>query len=277
MRPPTVSVVIPAFNEERRLPQLIETLARSAERDLAAAGLELLEAIVVDDGSTDRTDEVLRREVPGNPLLRSVLIGPPNHGKGRAVARGVSEARGELVLFADVDLSIPLSEAAKLAELLRSGAEVAIGSKSLDRSLVRTSSRRVYMGRAFNLFVRPLSGLPFGDTQCGFKLMRTQVARELLEHQISEGFAFDVELLMRARMRGLRIAEAAVICIHDDDSRVGVVGAPAQMLRDLVRLAYRLRVRGEWSAGRRQVPPPPDARGTTLDTPADAFVAGRGE
>ena len=243
MRPPTLSLIVPAYNEERRLPRLIDELRGRARIDLQTAGLELVETIVVDDGSVDDGAEVLRRgadEVPGIvPLIR----GGANEGKGAATAAGVRIAQGELVLLTDVDLAAPLAEAEKLRRAIDNGADIAIGSRVIDRSaVVGIPPHRRLMGRAFNGFVRALSGLPYRDTQCGFKLMRTEVARELMQEQITPGFAFDVELLMRARKRGLSIAEVPVAYNHDPDSTIAAASASFGMLRDLARLARRLRV-----------------------------------
>jgi glycosyltransferase involved in cell wall biosynthesis len=237
----TVSVVVPAFNEESRLPRLLEVVDATGSEEFARAGLQLLEVIVVDDGSTDRTPEVLA-ETAETPWLRPVITRKPNVGKGSAVRRGVRRARGELVLICDTDLATPLREVAKLNRALAGGADVAIGSRALDPRLEREMPRyRRLAGRAFNLGMRILTGLPFRDTQCGFKLMPTAVAQTLLREQLVSGFAFDVEILMRARNAGLRIEEVPVVYVHDHDTRVAMASATAQMGRDVMKLAVRLR------------------------------------
>jgi dolichyl-phosphate beta-glucosyltransferase len=242
---PTVSLVIPSYNEERRLPRLADALRTNAASDLAGSGLELVEAIVVDDGSLDGSADVLRRESPATPLLAPLIRAGANEGKGAAVKAGIELARGELVLVSDVDLAAPLTEAGKLREALDAGAAIAIGSRALGGSDVTgiPLSRRV-MGRVFNGLVRTLSGLPYRDTQCGFKLIRADVARELMSEQLAPGFAFDVELLMRARRRGLAIAEVPVAYHHDPDSSIHAAGASFGMARDVARLARALRGRG---------------------------------
>ena len=215
-----VSVVVPAFNEESRLPRLLDEVEATASREFAKAGLRLFEVIVVDDGSTDGTPQVLTG-ASALPWLRPVITRKPNVGKGSAVRRGVRRARGELVLICDTDLATPLGEVRKLHDALANGADVAIGSRALDPRLEREMPRyRRLAGRAFNLGMRVLTGLPFRDTQCGFKLMPTAVAQTLLREQLVSGFAFDVEVLMRARNAGLRVEEVPVVYVHDADTRV---------------------------------------------------------
>jgi glycosyltransferase involved in cell wall biosynthesis len=240
----TLSLVIPAFNEEARLPTLLQALAGSAGAATAAAELDLIEVVLVDDGSSDGTRRMLREAEAENPRVRSLLGSGANRGKGAAIAEGVRHARGDYVLLADVDLSTPLEELPKLAAALRGGADIAIGSRGLPGSVVeRGPAHRKLTGRTFSGAVRVLTGLRLRDTQNGFKLLPAEVARELLSEQICEGFAFDVELLLRADMAGLRIAEVPVLYIHDSRSRVQVASASVEMLRDVALLAYRLRPR----------------------------------
>jgi glycosyltransferase involved in cell wall biosynthesis len=237
----TLSLVIPAYDEEARLPALLETLATSAEGAVAEAGFALREALVVDDGSEDRTAAILAEAEATHPKLRAVSAGERNAGKGAAVAAGVRQATGEYVLIADVDLSTPLGELPKLGDAIRAGADVAIGSRALDRTVVdRGPNHRKLMGKAFNGAVRLMTGLELRDTQCGFKLMPTGVARELLAEQTCPGFSFDVEMLMRADRAGLRIAEVPVVYVHDSRSRVRALSSSYRMLRDVAGLAQRL-------------------------------------
>jgi len=237
----TLSLVIPAYNEEARLPALLEILATSAEAAVAGAGFVLHEAVVVDDGSDDRTPAILAEAEPAHPNLRPVLGDGENRGKGAAVAAGVAEAEAEYVLLADVDLSTPLEELPKLGAAIGSGADIAIGSRALDRSVVdRGPSHRKLMGKAFNRTVRLMTGLELRDTQCGFKLMPTRIATQLLAEQTCPGFSFDVELLMRADRAGLQIAEVPVVYVHDSRSRVRAVSSSYRMLRDVAGLSRRL-------------------------------------
>ena len=238
----TVSLVVPSYNEERRLPRLAAALRGRARDDLAAAGLDLVEAIVVDDGSLDSSADVLRQEESSTPALAPLIREGPNRGKGAAVAAGIRIARGDLVLVSDVDLAAPLTEAGKLHEAIAAGADIAIGSRAVDPSLVTgIPLRRRAMGRVFNSLVRALSGLPYRDTQCGFKLFRAPVARDLVEDQLAPGFAFDVELLMRARRDGLPVAEVPIEYHHDPDSSIAAARASLRMAWDVVRLGLRLR------------------------------------
>ncbi len=244
-----LSLVIPAYDEEARLPALLELLASSAEGTVAAAGFELAETVVVDDGSGDRTAAILAASKV--PKLKPILGEEGHRGKGAAVARGVSAASGEYVLIADADLSTPLGELAKLARATAAGADVAVGSRAVAGAVVeRGPIHRKLTGRAFSLTVRLLTGIPVRDTQNGFKLLRTATARELFAEQVCPGFAFDVELLMRARRAGLRIDEVPVLYVHDSRSRVRVVRASVRMLGEVLRLSRELR-------GRPSSPPAP--------------------
>src|SRR4051812_3278810 len=187
----TVSLVVPSYNEERRLPRLAAALRDGAADDLARAGLMLVETIVVDDGSLDSSSDVLRQEEALTPGLAPLIREGRNQGKGAAVAAGVRRARGDLILVSDVDLAAPLAETGKLYAAIGEGADIAIGSRALRGSRVTgIPLQRRAMGRAFNALVRALSGLPFRDTQCGFKLFRARVAHELFEEQVIPGFAF---------------------------------------------------------------------------------------
>lgn len=241
---PTLSLVIPAYNEEARLPALLETLASTADPAAEAAGMELVEVLIVDDGSTDRTRQMLAEAAERDARLKPVLDYERNRGKGAAFAAGVERARGEYVLLADVDLSTPLDELPKLTAAIRAGADIAIGSRAVAGAVVERGPRhRKVTGNVFNAAVRLLTGLRLRDTQNGFKLFPTEATRQLLAEQTCPGFAFDVELLMRADREGLRIAEVPILYLHDPRSSVRVASASLEMLKDVSGLAYRLRLR----------------------------------
>jgi dolichyl-phosphate beta-glucosyltransferase len=221
---------------------LLDVLARSAAETIAEGGFELVEALVVDDGSTDRTASMLRAAAEENRRLEPLLDFAHNQGKGAAFAAGVARVRGEYVLLVDVDLSTPLSELGKLTAAIRAGADIAIGSRAVPGAVVeRGPLHRKVLGNSFNGAVRLLTGLKIRDTQNGFKLFPTAIARQLLAEQTCPGFAFDVELLMRADRAGLKIAEVPILYLHDARSSVRVGSAGMQMLKDVGGLAYRLR------------------------------------
>jgi dolichyl-phosphate beta-glucosyltransferase len=157
------------------------------------------------------------------------------------VAAGVKVARGELTLISDVDLSTPLDELGKLRDAIASGADLVMGSRSLDRGIVERSRYRDVMSRAYNALVRTVTSLPYRDTQCGFKLVRTDVGRFLLRDQLVERYAFDVEALLKGRAAGLSMVEVPVTWRQDAESRVTPLRTAAKMAADTLWIAYRLR------------------------------------
>lgn len=205
------------------------------------------EVLVVDDGSNDGTAALvgeLSARHPGLKLLRN----PGNRGKGYSVRHGMLAAGGEWVLFSDADLSAPIEEFDKLYEAARgAGAEVAIGSRALDRSLigVHQSVFREYAGRFFNLMMRAVVGLPFWDTQCGFKLFRGDAARVIFSRLQLNGFGFDVEALFIARLRGYRIVEVPVRWSHSEGTKVRMLRDSLNMFFDLLRVR-RFQIDGKY-------------------------------
>ena len=199
----SISIIIPAFNEEKRLPATLTTVKGYLE----ASSWEFSEVVVVDDGSRDGTAGVAR--AAGVRVFQN----PGNRGKGYSVRHGMLEAKGDWALFSDADLSAPIEELETLwSAAEREGAPCAIGSRALDRSLigVHQSAFREQMGRVFNLLMRIETGLPFEDTQCGFKLFQTSAVREICRRQRLDGFGFDVEMLFIARRLGYRTVEVPV-------------------------------------------------------------------
>jgi glycosyltransferase involved in cell wall biosynthesis len=230
---PALSIVIPAFNEERRLPASLERIAEY----IRGSG-RTTEVLVVDDGSRDRTAEVAESFKDRIPLLRVIPNGQ-NRGKGFSVRHGMLEARGDIVLFSDADLSAPIEEADKLIAALNTN-DVAIGSRALDRSLiaVHESPFREFAGIIFNRIVRIVLRLPFVDTQCGFKAFRREGCRLIFEQQRIERFGFDPELLYLARHHGLKSVEIPVRWAHSPATKVNMLRDSVQMFLDVFRIRW---------------------------------------
>jgi dolichyl-phosphate beta-glucosyltransferase len=228
----SVSIVIPAYNEEARLPSTLDAvLAYVRGREFS-----FLEIIVVDDGSRDGTAALVEKR-GGVRLLKN----PGNRGKGYTVRHGMLEAKGDWILYTDADLSAPIAEMEKLlAAASRENADVAIGSRALDRSLVgvHQSAFRELSGRAFNLVMRSVTGLPFRDTQCGFKLFRGVAAREIFSRQKLDGFSFDVEDLVIAKSLGYKAIEVPVVWNNVEGTKVGMMSG-VKSFGDLIGIRWR--------------------------------------
>jgi dolichyl-phosphate beta-glucosyltransferase len=225
---PTLSIVVPSFNEEKRLPATLEKIAAYIRTKRPNT-----EVIVVDDGSSDRTAAVAQSWQGRIPDLR-VLSNGANRGKGFSVRHGSLEARGDVVLFTDADLSSPMEEGEKLFAALQSH-DVAIGSRAVDRSLIETheSLFREFAGIVFNQIVRLILRLPFVDTQCGFKAFRREKCRVIFEQQTIERFGFDPELLYLARHHGLSTVEVPVRWAHSPTTKVNMLRDSLQMFLDV--------------------------------------------
>jgi len=237
----SISIVIPAYNEERRLPATLDkVLAYLDAKDYPSS-----EVIVVDDGSSDGTAQVIGRYQSADPRVR-LVSNPGNRGKGYSVRHGMMEAEGEWRLFSDADLSAPIEELDKLlAAAKEQGAAVVIGSRALDRSLINIhqSFFREVAGRIFNLSMRLLTGLPFHDTQCGFKLFEGRAAHEIFRRQRIDRFGFDAEALFIARILGFRIVEFPVRWSHTEGTKVRMFADSMDMFLDLMRVRWN-HVRG---------------------------------
>jgi glycosyltransferase involved in cell wall biosynthesis len=234
-----LSIIIPSFNEELRLPPSLEKIAAY----VAASG-RFTEVIVVDDGSSDRTAEVAASFGDRIPNLR-VLKNGDNRGKGYSVRHGMLDARGAQVLFTDADLSAPIEEADKLLSALQQY-DVAIGSRALNRDMIEVheSPFREFAGIIFNLIVRVVLWLPFVDTQCGFKAFRRERCRVIFEQQRIERFGFDPELLYLARRHGLRAVEVSVRWSHSPATKINMMRDSIQMFLDVFTIRYN------WALGR---------------------------
>jgi glycosyltransferase involved in cell wall biosynthesis len=230
---PELSIIIPSFNEELRLPATLDKIANYIQ----ASGRNT-EVIVVDDGSRDRTAEVAESYLGKIANLR-VLANGVNRGKGFSVRHGSLEAQGEIILFTDADLSAPIEEADKLLAAMKNH-DVAIGSRAVDRSLIEVheSLFREFAGIVFNTIVRVILRLPFVDTQCGFKAFRRGPSRIIFEQQTIERFGFDPELLYLARHHGLSTVEVPVRWSHSPATKVSMLRDSVQMFLDVFLIRW---------------------------------------
>lgn len=228
---PDISVIIPAFNEASRLATSLRTILGYLRNHGTT------ELILVDDGSHDGTSEVALESIRGlSPDRARVIRCPVNRGKGSAVRAGLLAARAPIALFTDADLSTPITEIPKITESIARGeCDLAFGSRAVDRSLIGVHQpwRREMGGRIFNLAVRAATGLPFWDTQCGFKAFRMSVCRPIIAAATVDRFGFDVELLFVAYRAGLRLSEIPVRWDHCDGSKVSVGRDAVRMLAEI--------------------------------------------
>lgn len=230
---PELSIVIPAYNEELRLPTTLERIAAYAKQSDRE-----VEVLVVDDGSTDRTAAVAESFRSKIPALR-LVSNARNRGKGFSVRHGVEQSHGRIVLFTDADLSAPIEEADKLIDALEHF-DLAIGSRAVNRGLITAhqSAFREFAGILFNKVVRVSLRLPFVDTQCGFKAFLRERCRILFEQQTIERFGFDPELLYLARHHGLRAVEIPVRWGHSPATKVSMLRDSMQMFLDVFKIRW---------------------------------------
>jgi dolichyl-phosphate beta-glucosyltransferase len=233
---PELSVVVPSYNEEERLPSSIEKIEA-----YFAAGPISYELILVDDGSSDGTRRVQEAAAARNPAVRLEAL-KRNRGKGRALAQGVAVAKGAEILVTDADLSTPIDELEKLRSALHAGAGVAIGSRALRGSRVEIAQPiyRVAMGKVFNLLVQAVLLPGIWDTQCGFKLFRADVAHEVFAGLTTDGFGYDPEVLYHAKKRGVKITEVPVVWRNSAPTKV----MPFKSSLDMFKHVIRIRLRG---------------------------------
>jgi glycosyltransferase involved in cell wall biosynthesis len=249
-----LSIVIPAYNEEKRIERSLESVLRFLGTQPYRA-----EVIVVDDGSSDGTANRVLEHKPGyanaGQDLR-LLSNKPNRGKGYSVKRGLTDATGEIVLFSDADLSSPIAEAPKLIDPIAEGrADVTFGSRALNRELIGVHQPilRDFGGRVFNLFMQTITGLKFKDTQCGFKAFRREVALPVFKLQSIERFGFDPEVLYIAKKQGLRLLEVPVVWNHCEggelQGKLNYMRDSIRMFTDLIRIRLNdLAGRYDWAA-----------------------------
>jgi dolichyl-phosphate beta-glucosyltransferase len=234
--PLELSLVLPAYNEVVRLPPSLELI----RRHLDAAGRPY-EVLVVDDGSEDGTREMVEQVRSGWPQLQLIVF-DQNLGKGAAVRAGMLQSVGQLRLFSDADLSTPIAEMGKLETAIANGAGVAIGSRALPESRVELHQPlyRELMGKTYNQALRRLVLPGLRDTQCGFKLFTAQTAVSCFTPLRTPGFGFDAEVLLRARLQAIPIAEVPVIWRNAAGTRVSSLRDGGLMLADLLRLRGRV-------------------------------------
>ncbi len=230
----TYSFVLPAYNEAARISATLQKiLAFTTECNWNA------ELIVVNDGSTDNTAEIVRQMAVQNPMLR-LIQNPGNRGKGFSVRNGMLHAQGEILLFSDADLSSPIEEAPKLFAAIKQGADVAIGSRWLQPELQTTRQplTRQIFGRLFNLALRVILGLQFKDTQCGFKAFSRRSADLVFPLQKVERWGFDPEILYLARMSGLKIEEVPVRWAHREGGAIHPLRDGIRMLGEMLKIRW---------------------------------------
>jgi dolichyl-phosphate beta-glucosyltransferase len=238
MSHPSLAVVVPAFNEAQRLADTLSALLAYLKAHRPQS-----ELIVVDDGSTDGTAQVAEEVFARKPEVSArVLRFENNRGKGHAVRAGLLAALAPIAVFSDADLSTPILELPKIVEPIETGDyDVVFGSRALNRKLIgkRQPWWREQGGQIFNAIVRLTTGLPFSDTQCGFKAFRMQAARPIIEQARTDGFGFDVELLYLARKAGLRLLERPVRWDHNEGSKVHIIRDSLRMFAEILPLRVR--------------------------------------
>jgi dolichyl-phosphate beta-glucosyltransferase len=231
---PTYSIVIPAYNESQRLgATLNRVLAYIHAQNWDA------EVIVVNDGSRDNTAAIVRSFAAKDPILL-LLENPGNRGKGYSVRNGMLNARGQILIFSDADLSSPIEEARKLVNALAEGADIAIGSRWL-RSETQTQRQplhRQIFGRIFNLLLRTTLGLEFKDTQCGFKAFKQAAAQTIFPFQRIERWGFDPEILFLARKFGFKVKEVPVVWGHSGDTRIHPLLDGSRMFQEMLHVRW---------------------------------------
>lgn len=227
-----ISLIIPAYNEENR----IEATLRAVDAYFAARD-DKYEIIVVNDGSSDKTIEIAKKHAAESDAIRIVNY-EKNFGKGYAVRQGVFVARGDYIAFSDADLSAPIEELPKLFDAIKDGYDIAIGSRAIDRSLLGTQQPwyRQIGGRGINLIIRMLAVPGIKDTQCGFKLFRGNVAREIFSRCFLNGWGFDVEALYLARRLGYTVAEVPVRWSHSEGSKIHPFSAGIGVVENLLQM-----------------------------------------
>jgi|HubBroStandDraft_5_1064220.scaffolds.fasta_scaffold35466_3 dolichyl-phosphate beta-glucosyltransferase len=245
---PNYSIVIPAYNESARIPATLKEVVSCIREHHWNT-----EVIVVNDGSTDATAQVVLDFARENPEVR-LVENPGNHGKGYSVRNGMLQAMGEIVMFTDADLSAPMDEAERLFAAIAGGADIAIGSRWLEkgRQTHRQPLYRQFFGRCFNAVTRAVMGLHFADTQCGFKAFTRNAAQTVFQLQTIERWGFDPEILFIALKCGFRVVEVPVSWAHDERTRMSYLKDGIKMLEEIATIRWNA-LRGRYGKKREPI------------------------
>lgn len=229
-----LSIVIPAYNESKRLPKTLDRISNYLNQKRWSD-----EIVVVDDGSNDNTKDIAYEFCKINPNIK-LLINPINKGKGYSVRRGILDSRGKYILFTDADLSTPIEDVEKLMSHIDKGYDIAIGSRSIkgSRVILHQPFARQSMGKIFNKIVQIFTVRKIIDTQCGFKLFTNKAAKAIFTYQRLNEFSFDVEALFIAKKFNLKIKEVPVTWCNSPSSKVRILKDPILMLFDLLRIRF---------------------------------------
>jgi dolichyl-phosphate beta-glucosyltransferase len=232
--PVEYSIIIPAYNESARIGRALAEILRAIEQNGWNA-----EVLVVNDGSTDDTAAIVHSFAQAHPIIH-LIENPGNRGKGYSVRHGMLLASGSVAMFTDADLSAPIDEAERLFAAIREGADVAIGSRWLERSrqTIHQPLYRQFFGRCFNAVTRMVMRLPFADTQCGFKAFTRSAAQTVFQLQRIKRWGFDPEILFIALKRGYRVREVSVTWGHDERTRISYLRDGIKMLEELVYIRW---------------------------------------
>lgn len=227
---PLLTIIIPAYNEERRLPMTLPIVV-----DFAKEQGYPVEVVVVDNASTDRTAEIVRAVMAEHPIVS--LLYQPIRGKGAAVRKGMLEGRGEYLFICDADLAMPVEQVTRFLPPVLSDYDIAIASREAPGARrFNEPWYRHLMGRVFNAIVRLLAVPGIQDTQCGFKCFRREVARDLFSVQVLDGWTFDVEVIYIARRRGYHIVEVPIDWYYGEGSRLSLLWDSWNMFWEVIRI-----------------------------------------
>lgn len=238
-----LSIIIPAYNESKRIEGTLKEIALYLKRKAICS-----EIIIINDGSSDNTQSILesiKSRLETEKISFIILLNEQNRGKGYSVKKGINQAEGEYILFSDADLSTPIEELEKLLPFLENQHDIALGSRALKNSqiLVAQSWYRERMGKVFNFLVQLLVLKGIKDTQCGFKCFKREAAKKIFSLMETDGFTFDVEVLFLAKRMNLKIIEVPIKWLNSPESRVHPIRDSLAMLKELIRIRHKYRSR----------------------------------